>query len=579
TLELTPEQGVVIDLIAVDSDVMDPVLSLNNPDGLEVAFNDDRLPGEVFDSQIIYIPTEAGIYTIVVDNFPDFFGEYELLITYIDAEQATEIIEINNEIPETSTTPEREPDEVYTGQIEEDDDTDEYSLELMAGQGVIAAVFATDERMDTVLSVLDPNGVEFIFNDDRGDYVTFDSQVAFTASEAGEYTLIVDNYPGFAGAYRLEIYYTTPEETALAEQALREILSGEVEQYETENFLIHYTTEGVDAAELDYIEEVADTLEEVFDIQVNQLGWAMPPSDIGQGGDGRIDVYIRNITSAYGYMSTSSPAGDNPNTSAIETSAQAGYMVLDNDYTDYNDPIQAMRATVAHEFHHVVQYGYDGTDFQWYFESTASWMETVTFPEDEEATIYIEDVYNYPEACFGGQGEADPTGLGVYGTWLFFEFMSAELGEEAPILLWENIANDDEWEPLELTLATYDETIPSIVSRYHINNLMRDYILIDSFDNLTVFVEDRIDEGDDWEPEGQGVQELGANFFELDLDDLERGRYEFELRDADDDLEIYVIGIREDDDEADVYMLGEQGTVDLDDYDYAYVMVFNTDYD
>ncbi|MEL7435141.1 MAG: hypothetical protein AAFN11_14435, partial [Chloroflexota bacterium] len=68
-------------------------------------------------------------------------------------------------------------------------------------------------------------------------------------------------------------------------------------------------------------------------------------------------------------------------------------------------------------------------------------------------------------------------------------------------------------------------------------------------------------------------------FFELDLDDLERGRYEFELRDADDDLEIYVVGIREDDDEADVYMLGEQGTVDLDDYDYAYVMVFNTDYD
>src|SRR6185436_4271081 len=119
------------------------------------------------------------------------------------------------------------------------------------------------------------------------------------------------------------------------------------------------------------------------------------------GGDGRYDVYLVNLPDIYGYASSSSATGDNPNTDAVEEFARAGFLVLDNDYSEYDDPIQAMRATVAHEFHHVVQYGYDSEDsFQWYYESTASWMETVTMPDEEEATIYVEDVFNYPEICF-----------------------------------------------------------------------------------------------------------------------------------------------------------------------------------
>ena len=113
------------------------------------------------------------------------------------------------------------PDEEFTGTISDDDDTDEYPLQLQAGQGVIAALYETDGGMDTLITLRDPNGVEILVNDDRGDYNTLNSQIAFTAQVDGEYTFIVDNYPGAPGDYRLEIYYATPEETALAEQALR----------------------------------------------------------------------------------------------------------------------------------------------------------------------------------------------------------------------------------------------------------------------------------------------------------------------------------------------------------------------
>lgn len=570
-IELEEGQGVVINAVADDSD-LDTYLVLLNEDGDEVAVNDDVAPGEDTNSQIVYVAEEDGDYTITMSNYPGSEGDYLLTVSFIEPEDAENLESIADVEPEIDTTPERDPDLEFTGENDDEEEI-EYPLDLVAGDGVIAAVYETD-GMDTTLAIIDPNGVEIGFNDDRGDYSTFDSQVGFTAQIDGEYTIVVSNFPGFPGEYRLEIYFATPEEVSLAEQAMREILSGPIEIVETEHFRIHFTQEGDDAADPDFIEDVAETVEEVYDIQINQQGWVAPPSDLGQGGDERYDVYIVNITDAYGYASSSSPLGDNPNTAdIIEEAAQAGYLVLDNDYSDYNDPMQAMRATAAHEFHHVVQFGYDRNDLNWYYESTSSWLETTTFPEDEEATIYVEDVFTYPEACFGGDGDADPSGLGIYGTWLFFEYMDATLGEEAPFTLWNNIAVEDGWDSLEITLEDYDETIPSFVAQYHINNLVRDYIFVDSFDGETVWLENTIDDVGDWSYTGEGVQELGVNYYVFDLDE---GLYELQL-DGDDDLELYVIGI--DGDDGDVFALGSGGTVDTDSYDTVHVMVFNTDFD
>lgn len=570
TIELEEGQGVIITAEADDSD-LDTVLRLLNPDGDEVKENDDYEFPDSTNSRILYVAEEDGEYTIIVTHYPDTSGEYILTVEYVDAEEVEEILAETGEL-EVDTTPERNPDFVFEGEVE-DGEEDEYTVELEEGQGVIAALYGTSDDMDTVLTLVDPNGVELISSDDRGDYDTLDSQIAFFPQEDGEYSFVVTNYPDFPGEYRLEIYLASDEETRFAEQALRVVFTGPVETMETENFIIHYTLEGADAADEDFVEEVAEAVEEVLEIQL-EMGWALPPTDAGQGGDLRYDVYLTHLPDIYGYASSSSPFGDNPNTDVEEEDATAGFLVIDNDYSEYDDPIQAMRATVAHEFNHVIQFGYDRLEpMQMFSESVASYMEVATFPDDEEATIYVADAFNYPEACFAGEGDADLGGTGVYATWLFFDFASQRLSEDFSIELWENTVEEDGFDALETTLEEYDETIPSFVAQYHINNLLRDYALADEFDDVSLWLENVIDGEGDWEVTGEGIQELGANYFELDADE---DTYALSL-DTDADLIMYAIGI--DGDDADIFFLGDEGVVDNDGYDHFYIMVFNTDFD
>ena len=57
---------------------------------------------------------------------------------------------------------------------------------------------------------------------------------------------------------------------------------------------------------------------------------------------------------------------------------------MDNDYDadefpNYTDPLAPMQVTAAHEYNHVLQYGYDALQDTWMFESTATWAEDKVF--------------------------------------------------------------------------------------------------------------------------------------------------------------------------------------------------------
>lgn len=244
-IELDEGDGVVIIAEASSGSDLDTYLTLLDEDGDDVAINDDIVLGEITDSRIIYVAEEDGEYTIVMANYPGSEGDYDLSVTFVTEEVAEEVAEAVG--LGIDTTPERDPDEEYTGELEDEGDTQEYSIELDADDAVIFALYATGGGIDPLLYVRDSNDVEIIRNDDRSDLSTTDSQVAFTAQESGEYTIVASHYPGFPGEYRLEIYFADEEEFALAEQANRVLLSGPVEIYDTENFRIHYTLEGIDA--------------------------------------------------------------------------------------------------------------------------------------------------------------------------------------------------------------------------------------------------------------------------------------------------------------------------------------------
>ena len=152
------------------------------------------------------------------------------------------------------------------------------------------------------------------------------------------------------------------------------------------HFRVHYDTEGVNAvsrkdADANGIPDYIDLTLAIFDstwvLEIEQLGYNPPPSDKGLGGGDEYDVYVIELgvgRSYYGFT--------HPGTSSATTYS---HLEIDNNYTDpgYKQTrgLDALRVTIAHEFHHAIQFGYYATfDGSWWQESTATWMEEVAYP-------------------------------------------------------------------------------------------------------------------------------------------------------------------------------------------------------
>ena len=103
------------------------------------------------------------------------------------------------------------------------------------------------------------------------------------------------------------------------------------------------------------------------------MGFRPPPRDGRHGGDGRFDVYLKELGSQglYGYCA---PEYRVPGLRQVAS----GYCVLDDDFArkQYGaNPMVSLRVTAAHEFFHAIQFGYDFREDPWLLESTATWME------------------------------------------------------------------------------------------------------------------------------------------------------------------------------------------------------------
>lgn len=141
----------------------------------------------------------------------------------------------------------------------------------------------------------------------------------------------------------------------------------------------------------DYVDKCTAYLDSTAAKNVS-LGYLMPPSDGGMGGDNRYDVYFEAM-SYYGYAQ---PEAEGPQPWSDATS----YLVLHNTFLGFppnsdpeGDQYGAMKATIAHEFRHSVQFSYDYTEYGWFMELDATYTEDVVFP-------LTRDNFNYLNAYF-----------------------------------------------------------------------------------------------------------------------------------------------------------------------------------
>jgi Bacterial pre-peptidase C-terminal domain len=567
SVDLNAGDTAIITTLATSGGI-DTTLDLRDAGGTSITDNDDIIFGSNPNSQIIFAVPETGSYGIVVSSYTgDAEGDFILSVA----------LDSTVEVPVTADSVTGDPLGNFSGFIDNDNEQEDYTVDLVAGQTIYAMTTATSGDLDTVLTLLDPAGETLAVNDDF-EANNLNSAFAFTVEADGTYTVQVGRYGGGESSGNFDLVLLSVD-ASVAEQ-LEELatqvvsLSGPERIIETANFRVHYTIEGVDAATPEYAQAFADMLEELYDIQINQIGWAAPP----RNSDGLYDTYLAEILEgedgAMGYAYPVTVVGDNPNTSAVEETSTIAVLVVDNDFAgmeDVGNPQSLLRATTTHEFNHAIQFGY-GTDereysLDWLFESTATWIETVTVGDEQDATKYVGDSFTYPELCFATL-DPEQGGQLAYGDWTFLQTLADQYGESIVIRLWENTIPFNGFDVLSNTLQEVGTTIPDQIARWRVQTFALDYDLALLFER-TVWLEETIDGAGTWTFSGSGIQELGANYFALDMG----GVVDVAL-DGGEGLEVWALGVN--DQTVDAFRLGVGGAFDTAPYNYTALMVVDT---
>jgi hypothetical protein len=205
----------------------------------------------------------------------------------------------------------------------------------------------------------------------------------------------------------------------------------------TSHFCIHFVASSADAPSLvdsdgnsvpDYIDRVALTAEDSYAVENGKLGWQPPKSDGGLGGDSRMDIYLSELRGElFGYSAPDPGQGNNR--------SQFAYLVLDNDYsTDEfpgTDPVQVLQVTFAHEYNHILQFGYDVLQDIWFYESTAVWMEDQVYGAIDDYFRYVRRWVNRTKLPITVDD------IKIYGTAVFDHWLAGQYGPGVIRTAWE----------------------------------------------------------------------------------------------------------------------------------------------
>lgn len=255
-------------------------------------------------------------------------------------------------------------------------------------------------------------------------------------------------------------------------------LTGAITTLPTAHFSIHYVTAGDDVTSGEFASTVAQTLESVYAREV-AMGFRAPLTDLATASaadkgnpDGKFDVFLGDIGSSaeYGYVSVDGSS---------RATRQPAYMVLDNDFLNSafggQDPVEALQVTVAHEFFHAIQYGYDLDEDVWLMEGSSVWMEDEVYPGINDYAQYVR--YS-PIRRPAIPVDYDDGNMSVYGAFSFFKFLDARLRDPHAVReVWEAAQASGGHNRFSLQAVTYVVArhglkMPYFLSRYAVWNTL-----------------------------------------------------------------------------------------------------------
>jgi len=210
----------------------------------------------------------------------------------------------------------------------------------------------------------------------------------------------------------------------------------------TRHFCVHWVARGIDSPDLtdaggdgvpDFVEEVLEVAEHVHAVENGELGWREPKSDGRLGGKrGRTDIYLSQIGGElFGYA-----APDRGQASEGHRIPRRlhGYLVLDNDYSAFEFPgtkaAEDLKVTLAHEYNHILQFGYDAFQDPWLAESTATWMEDQVYDGIDDYLRYVRRWARRWETPL------TTSSIKIYGSAIWSQWLARRYGEAVVRRAW-----------------------------------------------------------------------------------------------------------------------------------------------
>ncbi len=150
----------------------------------------------------------------------------------------------------------------------------------------------------------------------------------------------------------------------------------------------------IDGSARIYADSVAAIFDYVYGVEVEQLGYEVPPLVPGHS---EYDIYIQEYNGGfYGETAWTGPVV-NPGVVKLTYSC---FVIMDNDYREYfSKGLAGLRVTSVHEFHHVIQLGRYGSwdSDRWMHEMSSTYYEEFIFPEVNDYLLYVKDFMNFPD--------------------------------------------------------------------------------------------------------------------------------------------------------------------------------------
>ena len=209
--------------------------------------------------------------------------------------------------------------------------------------------------------------------------------------------------------------------------------------------LIHYTWGGLDALPdtqdtqpqngiPDAIDDVETGMHRVWEEFVQADGWPAPRVDQGEGGDDRLDVYLR-VIDANGYAHYEPLPG----------SGTTCYMELAHDGRNLG-PL-TFQSVAGHELHHCLQAAQTTRVDSWIFEATSTWVQYSLFTGavvvDVARQVLWQTRLSSPQLALDATGNRyEYAGM----VWIQFLLDRGRVPRTQLLGLWQDMAAAGDWE-------------------------------------------------------------------------------------------------------------------------------------